>query len=91
MLVFAVLIYWQGWWLLSACLIFSNLWRGINYFDEGLVLHAALRTLSITPVEPRPVVFVNAALMALLVIRLARSAWIGFSDWRTRRLIERES
>ncbi len=90
-LVFAVLIYWRGWWLLSAFLVLSNVWRAINYFNQGLGLHIELPALSITPVEPRPVAFANAALMAVIVFFLVRSAWIGFSDWRTRRLTRRES
>ncbi len=90
-LIFAVLIYWRGWWLLSAFLIFSNVWRMTNYFNAGLGLHIDIRDFSITPVEPKPVAFVNAALMAVIVFLLVRSAWIGFSDWRTRRLTQRES
>ncbi len=87
-LVFAALIYSRGWWLLSALVALSNSWRAITYFHAGLGLHVELRALSITSVEPRPVAFVNAALMAVIVFMLARSAWIGFSDWRTRRLVE---
>ena len=55
-LIFAVLIYWRGWWLLSAFLIFSNVWRMTNYFNAGLGLHIDIRDFSITPVEPKPVV-----------------------------------
>ncbi len=87
-LVFAALIYSRGWWLLSALVALSNSWRAITYFHAGLGLHVELRALSITSVEPRPVAFVNAALRAVIVFMLARSAWIGFSDWRTRRLVE---
>ena len=89
-LVFGALI-WRGWWLVSAFLILPNAWRATNYFGAGLGLHVGMPALSITSVEPRPTAFVNAALMAVIVLLLARSAWIGFSDWRTRRLIERES
>jgi hypothetical protein len=89
-LVFAVLI-WRGWWLLSALLILSNVWRATTYFSAGLGLHIGLPAFSITSVEPSPAAFVNAALMVVIVVLLARSAWIGFSDWRTRRLAERES
>jgi hypothetical protein len=89
-LSFAALI-WRGWWLLTAFLVLSNTWRAINYFNHGLGLHVELRALSITPIEPRPVAFVNAALMAAIVFLLARSAWIGFSAWRARRRIGRES
>ena len=87
LLAFAVLLYWRGWWLLSAFLVVPNLWRASNYFSHGLGLHIDLRALSITDIAPRPVAFVNAALMAVIVLLLARSAWIGFSDWRTRRRI----
>ena len=89
-LLFAVLI-WRGWWLLSAFLVLSNVWRATNYFNQGLGLHIELPALSIMPVEPRPVAFANAALMAVIVFFLVRSAWIGFFDWRTRRLTRRES
>ena len=87
-LVFAALIYSRGWWWLSAPLALSNTWRTITYLHAGLGLHVDLRALSITSVESRPLAFLNAALMAVIVFMLARSAWIGFSDWRTRRLIE---
>ncbi|MCH7645098.1 MAG: hypothetical protein IH974_09720 [Myxococcales bacterium] len=89
-LVFAVLI-WRGWWWLSAFLILSNAWRATTYFSAGLGLHIELPALSITSVEPSPAAFANAALMAVIVLLLVRSAWIGFSDWRTRRLAEREA
>ncbi len=89
-LLFALLI-WRGWWLLSAFLILSNAWRATNYFSTGLGLHIELPALSITSVEPRPAAFANAALMAVIVLLLIRSARIGFSDWHTRRLNERES
>ena len=75
-LVFAVLL-WRGWWLLSAFLVFSNVWRASNFFDTGL--------------RSEPVAFINAALMAVIVLLLARSAWIGFSAWRTRRMNGREA
>jgi hypothetical protein len=83
-LLFAALIYRRGWWLLSGLLVFTNAWRTINYLGLGLGLHVELRALSMTPIEPRPVAFVNAALMAVIVLLLARSAWIGCSDWRKR-------
>jgi hypothetical protein len=89
-LVFAALL-WRGWWLLSAVLILSNAWRATTYFSAGLGLHIDLPTFSITSVEPSPTAFINAALMAVIVLLLARSAWIGFFDWRTRRLAERKS
>ncbi len=89
-LTFSVLV-WRGWWLLSSFLILPNAWRATNYFSAGLGLHIELPALSITPVEPRPAAFANAALMAVIVLLLVRSARSGFSDWRTRRLAERES
>lgn len=90
-LAFAVLLYWRGWWMLSAFLVVSNAWRATNYFNHGLGLHVDPRALSITAIPPRPVAFVNAALMAVIVFFLGRSAWIGFSDWRTRGRIAEES
>jgi hypothetical protein len=90
-LAFAVLLYWRGWWLLSAFLIVPNVWRATNYFGHGIGLHVDLRALSITAVSAKPVAFVNAALMAVIVSLLVVSAWIGFSDWRTRRRIPEES
>ena len=89
-LLFAALI-WRGWWVLSAFLVASNLWRAVNYFAQGIGLHLELRALSITGVEPMPAAFVNAALMAVIMLFLARSARIGHSDWRARRLTEREA
>ncbi len=90
-LAFAVLLYWRGWWPLSAFLVIPNLWRATNYFNHGLGLHIDPRALSISAVSPRPVAFVNAALMAVIVFLLVRSAWIGFSDWRMRSRITEES
>ncbi len=82
-LLFAALI-WRGWWWLAALLVLSNSWRAFIFFAHGLGLHVELGALSVTPVEARPVAFVNAAVMAMIVFMLARSARIGFSDWRTR-------
>ncbi len=84
--IFAALIY-RGWWLISALLILSNIWRAITYFNDGLGWHMELLPLSITQIEPKPVAFVNAALMVVIVLMLARSAWAGFSTWRARRLV----
>ena len=98
--VFAVLIYrqprveirWrrvqvavQHWWLLSALLTVSNTWRAFTYFNDGRGLHIELTSFSVTPIEPKPIAFVNAALMAVIVIMLARSAWAGLSAWRSSR------
>ena len=78
--LFAVLIY-QGWWPISAVLVFSNLWRAFTYFNDGRGWHVELRPYSVTPIEPQPVAFINAALMTVIVFMLARSAWIGFTRW----------
>jgi len=75
--LFAVLIY-RGWWWLSALLMFSNLWRALTYFNDGLGWHVEAFPFSITQIEPKPVAFINAALMAIVVIMLARAAWTGF-------------
>ena len=83
--IFAVLIY-RGWWVISALLLFSNTWRAVTYFNDGLGWHMELLPFSITRIEPKPVAFVNAALMAVIVLMLARSAWAGFSAWRARPL-----
>ncbi len=87
----AVLLYWRGWWLISAFLVVPNVWRATNYFNHGIGLHIDPRALSISAVSPRPIAFVNAGLMAVIVFLLVRSAWIGFSDWRARRRIREES
>jgi hypothetical protein len=79
---FAVLIY-RGWWPISAVLIFSNLWRVFTYFNDGRGWHVELLPFSVTPIEPQPVAFINAALMAVIVFMLIRSAWIGFMTWQT--------
>lgn len=89
LVIFAGLIY-RGWWLISALLIFSNTWRVVTYFNDGLGWHMEWLPFSITRIEPKPVAFVNAALMAVIVLMLARSAWAGFSAWRAHRLISRE-
>ena len=83
--IFAGLIY-RGWWPISALLIFSNTWRMVTYFNDGLGRHMELLPFSITRTEPSPVAFVNAVLMAVIVLMLARSAWAGFLTWRGRRL-----
>ena len=79
--IFAALIY-RGWWPLSAVLIFSNVWRAVTYFNDGLGWHMELMPFSLTRIEPRPIAFVNAALMAAIVVMLARSAWAGFAARR---------
>jgi signal transduction histidine kinase len=89
-LCFSALI-WRGWWWLSALLTLSNLWRATTYFGAGLGLHIELPAFSITSVESNPAAWINATLMVVIVVLLARSAWIGFFDWRRQRLTERES
>lgn len=82
--LFAVLIY-RGWWPISAALVFSNSWRAFTYFNDGRGLHVELLARVITPIQPQPIAFLNAALMALIVLLLARSAVAGFSVWRAGR------
>jgi hypothetical protein len=84
-IIFAGLVY-RGWWLISALLLFSNTWRAVTYFNDGLGWHMELLPFSITRIEPKPIAFINAAFMAVIVVMLARSAWAGFSTWRERRL-----
>jgi len=79
--IFAALIY-RGWWPLSALLLFSNAWRTMTYFNDGLGWHVELLPFSVTRIEPKPIAFVNAALMAVIVVMLARSAWAGLAAWR---------
>jgi hypothetical protein len=83
--IFAALIY-RGWWVFSALLLFSNTWRVVTYFNDGLGWHMELLPYSLTPIEPKPAAFINAGLMAVIVLMLTRSAWAGFSAWRARRL-----
>jgi hypothetical protein len=85
-IIFAALIY-RGWWPVSALLIVSNSWRMVTYFNDGLGWHMELLPFSLTRIEPQPAAFINAALMAVIVFMLARSAWAGFSAWRARRLM----
>ena len=82
--IFAALI-WRGWWPLSLVLMFSNLWRAFTYFNDGRGLHIEIAPFSATSIEPKPIAFVNAVLMGVIVLMLGRSAWIGFSTWRTMR------
>ena len=84
LMLFAILIY-RGWWLVSAALVFSNAWRAFTYFNDGRGLHVELLARVITQIQPQPIAFVNAALMALIVLLLARSAVAGFSAWRAGR------
>ena len=84
--IFAALIY-RGWWPLSALLVFSNAWRAVTYFNDGLGRHVELLPFSVTPIKAWPVAFVNAALMVIIVFLLGRSAWRGFTTWRTRRKV----
>jgi len=79
--IFAALI-WRGGWPVSLLLVFSNLWRVFTYFNDGLGQHIELLPFSVTQIEPKPIAFANAALMTVIVIMLARSAWAGFSMWR---------
>lgn len=83
LLIFAVLIY-RGWWPLSGLLVFSNSWRAFTYFNDGRGVHVELLPFSVTQIRAQPVAFVNAALMAVIVFMLARSAWTGFTNWRKR-------
>ena len=83
-LIFAVLIF-RGWWPVSAALVFSNSWRAFTYFNDGRGQHVELLSLKLTRIEPQPVAFVNAVLMAMIVGLLARSAVFGFVGWRQRR------
>jgi hypothetical protein len=82
--IFAVLID-RGWWLLAAVLVLSNTWRALTYFNDGLGWHVELRPWSVTRQPPQPAAFLNAGLMAVIVVMLARSAWAGFAAWRLRR------
>jgi len=79
----AVLIY-RGWWLLSALLISSNLWRALTYFNAGLGWQIELLPFRVIRVEPKLVALINAALMVIIVVMLARSAWAGFSEKETK-------
>lgn len=85
LIIFAVLVY-RGWWPITALLVLSNTWRAVTYFNDGLGRHMEVLPFSITPIEPKPVAFVNAVLMVAIVFMLGRSAWAGFSAWRAGRL-----
>ena len=81
--LFAALLFWRGWWLLSAVLMFSNSWRALTYFNDARGVHLELLPLSVTSIDPSPVAFVNALLMIIIVVMLARSTWFGIKGWRT--------
>ena len=83
-LIFAALIY-RGWWPLSALLVFSNSWRVLTYFNDGRGLHLEILPPSTSPIEAQPVAFINAVLMGIIVVLLARSALSGLSTWRMQR------
>ena len=83
-LIFAALIY-RGWWPLSALLMFSNSWRVLTYFNDGRGLHVEIFPPSTSPIEAQPMAFINAILMVIIVVLLARSALSGLSSWRLQR------
>ena len=83
-LIFAALIY-RGLWPLSALLVFSNSWRVLTYFNDGRGLHLEIIPPSTSPIESQPVAFINAILMGIIVVLLARSALSGLSSWRVQR------
>jgi hypothetical protein len=78
-------IVFEEWWLLSALLVVSNTWRAATYFNDARGWHVEVLPWSVTPIEPKPIAFVNAVLMAAIVAMLARSAWVGFTTWRMTR------
>jgi len=82
--IFSLLIY-RGWWLVSALLVFSNSWRVLTYFNDGRGVHMEIINMSVTQTEPQPVAFINALLMMIIVAFLARSAWLGYRNWRVTR------
>jgi len=84
LIIFAALIY-RGFWPASALLVFSNSWRVFTYFNDGRGVHVEILPFSVTQIQARPVAFVNAALMLVIVFMLARSAWFGFRNWRKQR------
>ncbi len=84
-LIFAALIYYRGLWPLSALLVFSNSWRVLTYFNDGRGLHLEILPPSTSSIEAQPVAFINAILMVIIVVLLARSALSGLSSWRMQR------
>jgi len=84
-LTFAALIYYRGWWPLSALLVFSNSWRAFTYFNDGRGLRVLMLPPRTIPIEPQPVAFINSILMGIIVVLLARSALSGLSLWRMQR------
>lgn len=83
-LLFAAMIY-RGWWLVSAGLTFSNAWRAFTYFNDGRGLHVQLLPPQSSRIEAQPLAFLNAGLMLIIVLLLARSAVHGLSAWRQQR------
>lgn len=83
-LLFAYLIN-RGWWVIAGALTFSNAWRAFTYFNDGRGLHVQLLPLRVTRIEPQPLAFLNAGLMTIIVLLLARSALRGLSTWRLQR------
>lgn len=81
-IVFFAALLFRGWWPISAVLIFSNSWRAFTYFNDGRGWHIELMPFSATAVEPQPIAFINAMLMVIIVVMLARSAWYGILNWR---------
>jgi hypothetical protein len=82
--IFAALIY-RGWWPLSAVLVVSNSWRAFTYFNDARGRHVQMFPLSTTSIEAQPIAVINAILMVIIVVLLARSALSGLSSWRMQR------
>jgi len=82
-IVFAILIS-RGWWPISGMLVFSNAWRFFTFFNDGRGVHVELLPFRVIPIQPQPAAFINAVLMLIITIMLARSAWIGFTRWLTK-------
>lgn len=75
LVIFAMIVY-RGWWPVTALLLISNSGRVFTYSNDGLGRHVELRPYSVTQIEPQPVAFINTLLMVVVVVMLARAAYV---------------
>lgn len=84
---FIVLFAWgigRGWWPVTALLTVTNTIRSLVFAGDAFGAHFELLPPRWIAVEPRPLAFVNALLMAVIVVFLARSARAGHRARRRR-------
>lgn len=78
--------------LVAGALLVTNSWRAAVFTLNSVGWHAELIPPQVVPIQPRPLALINTALLALIVLSLARAVLMGgpkvplLSDLRTRML-----